>query len=143
MNWAKFFTVVLIATIKTLFAPPIGFAANLSFGMTFLAVLIGGCSGFVFFFYFFDLLMKKINKKLSDVRRAKKICQARKIITLKQRYPLWIFLFILPLFSIPVMSFIIRKFYCHDRMIFFSSLGVIAIWSFGMCLIYSPILKFF
>lgn len=142
MNWAKFFTVALVATVKTVFAPAIGFAANLSFGMTFSAVLFGACSSFIFFFYFFDLLMKKINKKLSGFRRAKKICQARKIITLKQRYPFWIFLFILPLFSMPVMSFIIRKFYCRDRVIFLYSLGIVVIWSFGICLIYSPLFKF-
>ncbi len=135
MESAKFFSVMLLAMIKTLVSPPVGFAADMSFGMTFLAVAIGGLIGYCVFFYLFDFIMK-LNSNISQKNRVKKIEKARKIINMRKKYPLWLFLFILPLFSIPVMSFVIRKFYCHNKVIMMSCLGIIVIWSFCSCLLF-------
>ena len=52
MFW-KIFSVILAATVKTLFAPAMGFAVNLSFGTTFAATAVGGIIGFVFFYFSF------------------------------------------------------------------------------------------
>lgn len=72
MESAKFFSVMLLAMIKTLVSPPVGFAADMSFGMTFLAVAIGGLIGYCVFFYLFDFIMK-LNSNISQKIELKKL----------------------------------------------------------------------
>ena len=138
MFW-KFFSVLLASTVKTLFAPAIGFAANMSFAMTFIATAIGGMIGFVFFYFFFGIILNFFNKKTNKHPSAKKIRKARKIVTLKHKYPVWLFVLILPITSIPVMAVIIRRFYHHNKPVFALSLIAVTLFALVGCLIFSPL----
>ena len=138
MFW-KFFSVLLASTVKTLFAPAIGFAANMSFVMTFIATAIGGIIGFVFFYFFFGIILNFFNKKTNQHPSAKKIRKARKIVTLKHKYPVWLFVLILPITSIPVMAVIIRRFYHHNKPVFALSLIAVTLFALVGCLMFSPL----
>lgn len=138
MFW-KIFSVILASTVKTLFAPAMGFAVNLSFGTTFVATMVGGIIGFIFFYYSFGLGFNFINKKKSPPTE-KRIKRARNIINFKKRYPVWLFVLVSPIMSIPVMAIVIRRFFNHNRGIFALSLVAVTIFALVGCLIFSPIL---
>jgi hypothetical protein len=138
MFW-KFFSVLIASTVKTLFAPAAGFAEGLSFSTTFIATAIGGIIGFVFFYYFFDIIANRINKNKKTQITAKKLKKARRIVTMKHKYPVWLFVFILPFTSIPVMAVIIRKFFNHDKKVFALSIVAVMIFALIGCLMFSPI----
>lgn len=114
MVW-KFFSVMLFATVKTLFAPSLGFAEGMPFLMTFTATAIGGVLGFMVFYFFSSQIMNYLNKRRKEDNRAKQLKKARKIVMMKRKYPMWLFIFILPFLSIPVMAVVVRKFYGRDR----------------------------
>lgn len=125
--------------IKTLFAPPAAFALGLSFGEVLAAVAIGGMIGFVVFFYLTDFIFRILKKK--GKQRRNNYQRAKKLIRFKKKYKIGAFLFILPFFSIPVMAFVIRKFYAHSWKIFIASLGIIVFWSICSCIVFSPIIN--
>jgi len=138
MIW-KFITIVFFATFKTLFAPSIGFAGGMSFMMTWLATAIGAIIGFVVFYVFFAQIMAFLNKRRKPRNRQKQLRTARKIVTWKKKYPVWIFIFIIPFTSIPVMACIVRKFYNRDKVIFALSLVAATLFALLGCVICSPI----
>lgn len=138
MFW-KIFSVILASTVKTLFAPAMGFATGLSFGTTFVATMVGGIIGFIFFYYSFGLGFNLINKKKSPPTE-KRIKRARNIINFKKRYPVWLFVLVSPIMSIPVMAIVIRRFFNHNKGIFALSLVAVALYALIGCLIFSPIL---
>ena len=140
MFW-KFFSVLLASTVKTLFAPAMGFAEGLSFVTTFAATAIGGIIGFVFFYYFFDTISNYLNKKRKKKISAKKIRTTRRIVMMKRKYPLWLFVFILPFTSIPVMAVVIRKFFKNNKPVFALSIVSVMIFALIGCLMFSPIQK--
>ena len=84
MESAKFFSVMLLAMIKTLVSPPVGFAADMSFGMTFLAVAIGGLVGSCVFFFLFVFIVT-LYSKLCQKNRVNTIEKDRKIINMQKR----------------------------------------------------------
>ena len=138
MFW-KIVSVILASTVKTLFAPPIGFSAGLTFVETFLATAAGGIIGFFIFYYFFDSMMSIFYRKKKKSFTARRIRTARNIVVFKRKYPVWLFVLILPVTSIPVMAVIIRKFFHHNIGIFALSLVAVVIFAFVGCLIFSPI----
>ena len=137
MIW-KIFSVVLASIIKTFFAPSIGFAAGLSFGTTFAASTIGAISGFILFYYSLGALMGSLNKKRQHPS-AKNIRKAKKIVKMKRKYPVWLFVPMLPITSIPVMALIVRKFFHHNKPVFALSLVTVTLFALVGCLVFSPI----
>lgn len=137
MIW-KIITVVLLSIVKTLFAPAAGFAAGLSFWTTFAASAMGAIIGFIIFYYFFGAIMNVLNKKRKQPS-AKNLRKARKIVEMKRKYPVWLFVPMLPVTSIPVMAVIVRKFFHHNKPVFALSLVVVTLFALVGCLIFSPI----
>ena len=138
MYW-KIFSVVLASMIKTFFAPTVGFAAGLSFGTTFAATAIGAIVGFVFFYFLFDKISNFYYKNRKKEMTAKKIRRARKIVTMRQKYPVWLFVLLLPIMSIPVMAIIVRRFFHHNKPVFALSIFTVIMFALVGCLVFSPI----
>ncbi|MCQ2319148.1 MAG: hypothetical protein MJZ90_09555 [Bacteroidales bacterium] len=139
MVW-KFFSVMLFATVKTLFAPSLGFAEGMPFLTTFTATAIGGVLGFMVFYFFSSQIMNYLNKKRKEGNRAKQLKKARKIVMMKRKYPMWLFIFILPFLSIPVMAVVVRKFYGRDKKITMLSCLATILFALLGCVTY-PALK--
>ncbi|MBO4573888.1 MAG: hypothetical protein J5708_00990 [Bacteroidales bacterium] len=137
MYW-KILTVVLASIIKTFFAPTIGFAAGLSFGTTFVATALGAIAGFFIFYYSFDWIMNGLNHKRVHPS-AKNLKKAKKIVTMKRKYPVWLFVPILPITSVPIMAMIVRKFFHHNKPVFALSLLTVTLFALVGCLVFSPI----
>lgn len=138
MFW-KFFSVLVAATVKTFFAPAAGFAEGLSFSVTFVATALGGIIGFLTFYYFFDVMLRLFNKTFKNHPNTKRIKTARRIVAMRRKYPVWLFVFVLPFTSIPVMAVIVRRYLKHDKLAFTLSLVAVTLFSFASCLIFSPI----
>ena len=138
MFW-KIFSVFLTASVKTLFAPAAGFAAGLSFGTTMTATIAGAIAGFIFFYFFFDILFNQFYKNRKKRLTKKQIRRARKIILVQRKYPVWLFVLILPITSIPVMAVIIRRFYHHNKPVFALSLIAVTLFALVGCLMFSPL----
>ena len=137
----KIFSVFLTAAVKTLFAPAAGFAAGLSFGTILASTIAGALAGFLFFYFFFDIIFNQFYKNRKKRLTKKQIRRARKIILFQRKYPVWLFVLVLPITSIPVMAVIIRKFYHHNKRIFVLSLIAVALYALIGCLIFSPVQK--
>ena len=140
MFW-KIFSVFLTASVKTLFAPAAGFAAGLSFSLTLAATIAGAIAGFIFFYFFFDIILHQFYKNRKKRLTKKQIRRARKIILFQRKYPVWLFVLVLPITSIPVMAVIIRKFYHHNKRIFVLSLISAGLYALVGCLVFSPLQK--
>ena len=138
MYW-KIFSVVLASMIKTFFAPTVGFAAGLSFGTTFAATAIGAIVGFVFFYFLFDKISNFYYKNRKKEMTAKKIKRAKRIVTMRQKYPVWLFVLLLPIMSIPVMAIIVRRFFHHNKPVFALSVFTVIMFALVGCLVFSPI----
>ncbi len=137
MFW-KIFSVFLTASVKTLFAPAAGMAEGLSFGVTLAATIAGAVFGFIFFYFFFDIILYHFYKNRTKRLTKKQIRRARKIILFQRKYPVWLFVLVLPITSIPVMAVIIRKFYHNNKPIILLSLVSVALYALIGCLIFSP-----
>ena len=140
MFW-KIFSVFLTASVKTLFAPAAGMAEGLSFGTTLAATIAGAVVGFIFFYFFFDIIFYHFYKNRKKRLTKKQIRRARKIILFQRKYPVWLFVLVLPITSIPVMAVIIRKFYHNNKPIILLSIVSVALYAFIGCLIFSPVQK--
>ena len=138
MFW-KIFSVVLASIVKTFFAPTVGFAAGLSFGTTFAATAIGAILGFVFFYFLFDKISDFYYKNRKKEMTVQRIKRARWVVTMRQKYPIWLFVFMLPVTSIPVMAVIVRRFFHHNKPVFALSIFVVIMFALVGCLIFSPI----
>ena len=77
--------------------------------------------------------MKKSHPTLNQLKKSKKI------ITLKKKYPVWLFLTILPIMSIPVMAVVVRKLYRHNKPAFALSFLTVTLFALIGCLIFSPL----
>lgn len=137
MIW-KILSVVLASLIKTFFAPAAGFAEGLSFGTTFAATTIGAIAGFFLFYYIFGGIINRLNRQRQHPS-AKRLKKARKIVTMKQKYPVWLFVPMLPVLSIPVMALVVRKFFHHNKPVFALSLVTVTLFALVGCLVFSPI----
>lgn len=140
MFW-KIFSVFLTASVKTLFAPAAGMAEGLSFNVTLAATIAGAIVGFIFFYFFFDIIFRQFYKNRKKRLSKKLIRRARKIILFQRKYPVWLFVLILPITSVPVMAVIIRKFYHHNKAVFVFSLVSVALYALIGCLIFFPVQK--
>ena len=138
MYW-KILSVVLASVIKTFFAPSIGFAAGLSFATTFAATALGAMSGFTLFYFFCDIILNRFYKNRKSHPTAKQLRKARKIVTFRKKYRVWLFLPILTIMSVPVMAVVVRKFYRHNKPVFALSLLTVTLFALVGCLVFSPI----
>ena len=138
MFW-KIFSVVLASIVKTFFAPTMGFAAGLSFSVTFAATALGAMAGFTLFYFFCDIILNRFYKKKKKHPSEKQLRKARKIVTFKKKYPVWLFIPMLPIMSIPVMAVVVRKFYRHNKPVFALSLLTVTLFALVGCFVFSPI----
>ena len=138
MYW-KILSVVLASVIKTFFAPSIGFAAGLSFGTTFAATALGAMAGFTLFYFFCDIVLNRFDKNKKSHPTEKQLRKARKIVTFRKKYPVWLFLPILTIMSVPVMAVVVRKFFRHNKPVFALSLLTVTLFALVGCLVFSPI----
>ena len=138
MYW-KILSVVLASVIKTFFAPSIGFAAGLSFGTTFAATALGAMAGFTLFYFFCDIVLNRFYKNKKSHPTEKQLRKARKIVTFRKKYPVWLFLPILTIMSVPVMAVVVRKFFRHNKPVFALSLLTVTLFALVGCLVFSPI----
>ena len=129
---------VLASLVKTFFAPTVGFAAGLSFAETFAATAVGAMSGFILFYFFFGALMNALNRKRVHPS-AKNLRKAKKIVMMKRKRPVWLFVPMLPALSIPVMALVIRKFFHKNKPVFALSLLTATLFALVGCLVFSPI----
>ena len=135
MKLTQFILIVLLATVKTLVSPPVAYAMGMTFWPAFLTIALGGVLGFAATFYLTDWIVKLRLKR----KNKSNLRKARKIVALKRKYKLGVFLLILPFFSIPVMAFIVRKFFGRARKTALASCFIIVFWCLFFCLVYSPI----
>ena len=138
MYW-KILSIVLASVIKTFFAPSIGFAAGLSFGVTFAATALGAMVGFTLFYFFCDIVLNRFYKNKKSHPTEKQLRKARKIVTFRNKYPVWLFLPFLTIMSVPVMAVVVRKFYRHNKPVFALSLLTVTLFALVGCLVFSPI----
>ena len=138
MFW-KFFSILIAATVKTFFAPAAGFAEGLSFGTTFVATALGGIIGFLFFYYFFDAILRFFNKNVKNHPSPRRMKAARHIAKMRRKYPVWLFIFVLPVTSVPVMAVLVRRYFRHDKRTFALSLLAVTLFALVGCLVFSPI----
>lgn len=138
MIW-KYFILILLGSIKTLFAPTWGFAYGISFWQTWLATAFGAVLGFVVFYRFFAHIIAFVNRKKKPKNRQKQLKTARKIVTWKKKYPVWIFVFILPFMSIPVMAFVVKRFYNREKAVYALSLVAVVVFALFGCVVCSPV----
>lgn len=138
MNILQFFLIILLATVKTLVSPPIAYTMGMTFWWAFLAIALGGVLGFAVTFCLTDSFVKLRLRRKNKVDLRK----ARKIVALKRKYKLGVFLLFLPFFSVPVMAYIVRKFFGRAKKTIFASCLIIVFWCLVFCLIYSPIQRF-
>ena len=138
MFW-KILSIVLASVIKTFFAPSIGFAAGLSFGVTFAATALGAMAGFTLFYFFCDIILNRFYKKKKSHPTEKQLRKARKIVSFKKKYPVWFFIPMLPVMSVPVMAVVVRKFFRHNKPVFALSLLTVTLFALVGCLVFSPI----
>ena len=138
MYW-KILSVVLASVIKTFFAPSIGFAAGLSFGTTFAATALGAMAGFTLFYFFCDIVLNRFYKNKKSHPTEKQLRKARKIVAFRKKYPVWLFLPILTIMSVPVMAVVVRKFFRHNKPVFALSLLTVTLFALVGCLVFSPI----
>ena len=138
VHW-KILSVVLASIVKTFFAPSIGFAAGLSFGTTYAASAFGAMAGFTLFYFFCDIILTRFYKRKKSLPTEKKLRKARKIVTFKKKYPVWLFLPVLTIMSVPVMAVVVRKFFRHNKPVFALSLLTVTLFALVGCLVFSPI----
>ena len=138
MYW-KILSVVLLSLVKTFYAPVAGFAAGLSFGVTFAATALGAMTGFTLFYFFCDIVLNRIYKNRKSHPTEKQLRKARKIVNFRKKYPVWLFLPLLTIMSVPVMAVVVRKFFRHNKPVFALSLLTVTLFALVGCLVFSPI----
>ena len=136
MNTVQFFLIMFLATVKTLLSPPVAYMSGLSFWPTFIAISCGGIIGFLVTFLITNWLMRLWAKKNPSYKNLRK---AKKIVNLRKKYKLGVFLFILPFFSVPVMAYVVRKFFGNSKKIILLSCLIIVFWCLVFSMIYLPI----
>jgi hypothetical protein len=132
MNWAAFYSVFAVATIKFLFSPFAGIPLGLNFITTYLAAVSGATISSLIFYFGAELLIistrKKRIQKENEARvkgielKSKKIFTWGNKITIRLKKKLGKFgicLIAPSLLSIPLGTIIVAKFYGKDKDTFF------------------------
>ena len=128
INWAGVTSVFLLALFKFMFAPFTGVPIGLHYYETYVAAVSGGIISSAFFYFGSDFLMELIQKKRLKkeaelinngvtIKTKKRITKTNRfIINLKTRFGKLGICFLAPFFlSVPIGSFIVAKFYGHEK----------------------------
>jgi len=157
----KLIQVFLLATVKYSMTLPYALVIGLDYPETILTAIVGGMTGFYFFYRISGLIINYFNKHLSKIhfafkkyfkidilslfkRKDKKrqifTKKMRLIIKLKNNYGFWGIIISTPiLLSFPIGAFLLKKYYSKNKNIFpYMLLSVI-----GWCLIFSTIFVIF
>lgn len=138
----KLLNVYLLATVKYFFSFPYALLLGLNYDQAMFVVMIGGISGFFFFYYMSGLLIKGYQRyqcllcKLVPgfvKKRYQSICEFsarlqgknrftrknRMLIRIKTKYGLWGIIISSPiLLSIPLGAFLLKKYYSETKNVF-------------------------
>lgn len=139
MKVAQYILVLLFSMVKVLVAPAFAFALKLSFIETLLCAIVGGVMGFVCFYFVSQTLIGFIRGVMMKRGKMPNYRKAKRLVSLKRKYKLGIFLFILPFLSIPIMAFVVRKFFGRSHRIFWICVCIVGFWAFMATLFFSPI----
>jgi len=122
----KLLSVALFSSVKFFFALPYSYAIGLTYWESIISTCAGGLLGFFFFYYIsgiiINFLIKKgLYKKIRPRKRkeGKKVFSKRNklIVKTKLSYGLIGLVILTPvILSIPVGTFILRKYYKNDRL---------------------------
>lgn len=122
----KLLSVCLFSAIKFFFALPYSYAIKLSYWESIISTCTGGLLGFFFFYYLSGIIIKflvknGLYKKIKPRKRkdGKKIFSRKNklIVKTKLSYGLIGLVILTPIIlSIPVGSFILRKYYKNDKL---------------------------
>lgn len=140
----------LMASVKFLVAPPVGFAAGLSFLTVVTFQFVGGVLGVIAFYYLFHWLLERGRHKMVEKRNAaiaagetpKRMFTKRNraIVRYKHKLGFYGVVFIaLPFASLPIEGLICAKFFRHERLLIPLLIVSTAFWSFLLSAFY----KFF
>jgi hypothetical protein len=128
MNWAAFYSVFAVATIKFLFSPFAGIPLGLNFFSTYFAAVSGAIISSMFFYFGSEIIIistrkRRIRNEQEAISRGislkqKKIFTWGNKITIKLKKKLGklgICLIAPSLLSIPLGTIIVAKFYGKDK----------------------------
>lgn len=137
----KLLQVYLLATVKYFLTFPYALIIGLDYSQALIVVTIGGITGFIFFFYLSDFIIKyysahkitiycgikqyfhidlcRFFEKRKSFKKPFASKRHRKIIFLKRKYGFWGIIIMTPvLLSIPLGAFLLNKYYSRSRNIF-------------------------
>jgi len=157
----KLIQVFLLATVKYSMTLPFALVIGLNYPETVLTAIIGGMTGFYFFYKISGLLINFYHKHSTDIhftikkyfnidlvsiikKRNKKRQlfnkKIRLIIKLKKKYGFWGIIISTPiLLSFPIGAFLLKKYYSKNKNIFpYMFISVV-----GWCLVFSTLFVIF
>jgi len=155
----KIFSVFLLATVKYFYTPLFAFLTGLHFWESWIAMVAGGLSSFLFFYYIshFIVISTKYVKPLTrrvtpkpwfnkyDERKKRKALNAKpkkkfnkrnRLIIKLRRVGVWAIILTTPVaISIPFGAFLLRKYYRQRKGAVLLALFFIALEGFLLCLL--------
>ncbi len=124
MGFAQIFSVMLVSSVKFLFAPSIALRMEFSFWETIIWTSLGGIIGVTFFYFFASWIIglidrfrnRRVERRISQGKpvKQKKVFTPtkRRLIRIKHRFGLWGVAIVTPcIISIPVGATLAAKFY--------------------------------
>lgn len=142
---SKALGLILLSSVKLLFAPGASLAAGFSVGQTILVTSIGGCTGVTSFFYFGNWVMVAIRKwhfrllhgtRSSAVHKEKKTRSTKRrraIVRLKTKYGVVGLAILTPaIISIPIGAVVAARYYFHNKWMLPLLLISTLCWSTGL-----------
>lgn len=139
---------VLLASVKYLVAPPVGFASGLGFWGTVIGMFAGGMLGMIVFYSLASFLINR--SRLKRIRLNKEREQnnlpplpnftksSKRIVRVKKKLGLYGVVFIaLPFVSIPIEGILCAKFYRHEKRLFPLVVISVAAWSILLTAFYN------
>jgi uncharacterized membrane protein (DUF106 family) len=149
----KILHVILLASVKYFYTLPYALVIGLDFKQAIIAVLAGGMGGFLFFYYLSKYVLRAFNfvwpyicnlapqsvkRRYHKIFKNSKVNKKVKIFTRKNRflarfrkiYGFWGIIIATPvLLSIPLGSFLARKYYRYRRYLVFYMMCSIVGWA--------------
>lgn len=107
---------LLLASVKFAFTPPTMILAGQSIMETLLVTMAGGAIGAIAFFYGGKVIFEKWNDIFFKNKVRKKFTKGnRRLIRIKHKFGLVGICISVVILSIPVVAFVLARFYRHDR----------------------------
>lgn len=135
----EIFGIVLLSSVKFLFAPSIAVGAGFGYFKTIIITFSGGCMGILFFYFLGGWIMNKLKerKKLKgkvEIRKKKIFTKTNKLIVrIKSKYGLIGLSLITPgIISIPVGSILAAKYFRKDPKTLSFLIISLLFWAFAL-----------